>query len=67
VAELVLHGAEDLTAVFEGLCVGDLQFDGEFGYRHVVRVPPSPIGGILGVKLLFCSTWRRGVAAKYCK
>ena len=28
VAELVLHGAEDLAAVFEGLRVRDVQFDG---------------------------------------
>jgi hypothetical protein len=44
VAELVFHGAEDLAAVFEGLCVGDIQFDGEFGYGHVVGYPPPPLG-----------------------
>jgi hypothetical protein len=38
VAELVFHGANDLAAVFEGLSVGDLQFDGEFGYRHLFFV-----------------------------
>jgi hypothetical protein len=35
VAELILHGAEDLAAVFEGLGVGDLQFDGELSYGHM--------------------------------
>jgi hypothetical protein len=34
VAKLVLHGAEDLAAVFEGLGVGDIEFDGEFGDGH---------------------------------
>jgi hypothetical protein len=34
VPEFVFHGAEDLATVFEGLGGGDLEFDGEFGYRH---------------------------------
>ena len=34
VAELVFHRTEDLTAIFEGLGVGYLQFYGEFGYGH---------------------------------
>ncbi len=33
-AEPVLHGAEDLAAVFEGLGVGDFELDGDFGDRH---------------------------------
>jgi hypothetical protein len=38
--------------------VGDLKFDGEFGYRHVVGDPLPPVSGILGVKPLFCLAWR---------
>ncbi len=34
VAELVLHGAEDLAAVFEGVGVRDFELDGEFGDGH---------------------------------
>jgi hypothetical protein len=36
VTELVFHGADDLASVFEGLSVGDLQFDGEFGDGHLL-------------------------------
>jgi hypothetical protein len=37
VAELVLHGAEDLTAVFEGLGVRDFKLDNDFGDGHFQR------------------------------
>ena len=40
VAELVFHGAKDLAAVFEGLSVVDLQFDGEFGDGHLLESYP---------------------------
>ena len=34
VAKLVFHGTENLAAVFKGLSMRNLQFDGEFGDGH---------------------------------
>jgi len=34
VAKLIFHGTENLAAVFKGLSVRNLQFDGEFGDGH---------------------------------
>jgi hypothetical protein len=37
VAKLVFHGAKNLTAVFEGLSVRDIDLDGESGDGHFQR------------------------------
>jgi len=35
--ELILHGTDDLTAIFEGLSVLDAEFESEVGYGHASR------------------------------
>ena len=50
VTEFVFHGAEDLAAVFEGLSVRDLQFDGEFGDGHLLGETTPSREGIFAEK-----------------